>query len=68
MPTVRQIEGKDFGHGLYEVEVKWLMEKEWAKMCEDVLWCRSKLGLLLNKQEIDVFAAYIEDKKDHLRL
>ncbi|EJF90244.1 hypothetical protein ME3_00796 [Bartonella melophagi K-2C] len=60
--------GKDFGHGLYEVEVKWLMEKEWAKMCEDVLWCRSKLGLLLNKQEIDVFAAYIEDKKDHLRL
>ncbi|MBA9082316.1 glycerol-3-phosphate dehydrogenase [Bartonella chomelii] len=55
--------GKDFGHGLYEVEVKWLMEKEWAKTCEDVLWRRSKLGLLLNKQETDVLAAYIEDKR-----
>nr|CDP80067.1 glycerol-3-phosphate dehydrogenase [Bartonella schoenbuchensis] len=55
--------GKDFGHGLYEVEVKWLMEKEWAKTCEDVLWRRSKLGLLLNKQETDVLATYIKDKR-----
>ncbi|GAA5106809.1 glycerol-3-phosphate dehydrogenase [Bartonella jaculi] len=56
--------GKDFGHGLYEVEVKWLMEKEWAKTCEDVLWRRSKLGLLFSKEEVDVLSAYIQNKKE----
>lgn len=55
--------GKDFGHGLYEVEVKWLMEKEWAKTCEDVLWRRSKLGLLFNKEEVNVLSTYMQRKK-----
>ncbi|UTO29233.1 glycerol-3-phosphate dehydrogenase [Bartonella harrusi] len=59
----RADKGKDFGHGLYEVEVKWLMEKEWAKTCEDVLWRRSKLGLLFNEKEIDALSAYMQDKK-----
>ncbi len=54
--------GKDFGHGLYEVEVKWLMEKEWAKTCEDVLWRRSKLGLLFNKKETDALSAYMQNQ------
>lgn len=56
--------GKDFGHGLYEVEVKWLMEKEWAKTCEDVLWRRSKLGLFFNEKEIDVLSAYMQTQKE----
>ncbi len=56
--------GKDFGHGLYEVEVKWLMEKEWAKTCEDVLWRRSKLGLLFNDKEIGVLSAYMQSQKE----
>ncbi|EJF77923.1 Aerobic glycerol-3-phosphate dehydrogenase [Candidatus Bartonella washoeensis] len=55
--------GKNFGHGLYEVEVKWLMEKEWAKTCEDVLWRRSKLGLLFNKEEVDALSAYMKSKQ-----
>ncbi len=55
--------GKDFGHGLYEVEVKWLMEKEWARTCEDVLWRRSKLGLLFNKEEVDVLSNYMQNKR-----
>ncbi|MCZ2159057.1 glycerol-3-phosphate dehydrogenase [Bartonella sp. 220] len=56
--------GKNFGHGLYEVEVKWLMEKEWAKTCEDVLWRRSKLGLLFKKKEIDALSAYMQSQKE----
>ncbi|WP_126603937.1 glycerol-3-phosphate dehydrogenase [Bartonella vinsonii] len=56
--------GKSFGHGLYEVEVKWLMEKEWAKTCEDVLWRRSKLGLLFKKKEIDALFAYMKSQKE----
>ncbi|MBX4335708.1 glycerol-3-phosphate dehydrogenase [Bartonella raoultii] len=55
--------GQNFGHGLYEVEVKWLMEKEWAQTYEDVLWRRSKLGLLFNKQESDLLAAYMKNQK-----
>ncbi|MCZ2328300.1 glycerol-3-phosphate dehydrogenase [Bartonella sp. F02] len=51
--------GKNFGHGLYEAEVKWLIEKEWAQTCDDVLWRRSKLGLLFNEQEVDVLSNYI---------
>ncbi|AQX26558.1 glycerol-3-phosphate dehydrogenase [Bartonella sp. Raccoon60] len=57
--------GKYFGHGLYEIEVKWLMEKEWAKTCEDILWRRSKLGLFFTKQETDALAKYIEGKKEN---
>lgn len=56
--------GQNFGHGLYEIEVKWLMEKEWAQTCEDVLWRRSKLGLLFNEQESDALSAYIQSQKE----
>lgn len=55
--------GKNFGHGLYEVEVKWLMEKEWAKTCDDVLWRRSKLGLFFNEQEVDTLSSYMQSQK-----
>jgi len=37
--------GRHFGHGLYEAEVRWLIEQEWAQTAEDILWRRSKLGL-----------------------
>ncbi|WP_336279238.1 glycerol-3-phosphate dehydrogenase [Bartonella sp. CB175] len=56
--------GQNFGHGLYEIEVQWLMKNEWAKTCEDVLWRRSKLGLLFSQEEVDVLAAYMQSKKE----
>lgn len=37
--------GTHFGHGLYEKEVLYLVEKEWAFSAEDILWRRTKLGL-----------------------
>lgn len=37
--------GRDFGAGLYEAEVRYLMQHEWAKVAEDVLWRRTKRGL-----------------------
>jgi glycerol-3-phosphate dehydrogenase len=37
--------GRDYGAGLSEAEVTYLVEKEWAKSGEDILWRRSKLGL-----------------------
>ena len=38
--------GHDFGAGLFEREVGYLAETEWARSAEDILWRRSKLGLV----------------------
>ena len=37
--------GQDLGAGLTEREVAYLIEFEWARGAEDILWRRSKLGL-----------------------
>ena len=37
--------GEDFGGGLYEAEIEYLTDQEWAQTAEDILWRRSKLGL-----------------------
>lgn len=44
--------GRDFGAGLTELEVRYLMLQEWAHSAEDVVWRRSKLGLRLSKEQI----------------
>ncbi|MBE7182830.1 MAG: glycerol-3-phosphate dehydrogenase [Methylobacterium mesophilicum] len=40
-----------FGGDLYEAEVSYLMREEWARSAEDVLWRRTKLGLILSPEE-----------------
>ncbi|HEV7821348.1 MAG TPA: glycerol-3-phosphate dehydrogenase, partial [Burkholderiales bacterium] len=37
--------GEEFGEGLYEAEVDYLIRQEWAQTAEDILWRRTKLGL-----------------------
>ena len=37
--------GTELVPGLYEAEACYLVEVEWAKSCDDILWRRSKLGL-----------------------
>lgn len=37
--------GQRFGADLTAAEVRYLMEREWARTADDVLWRRSKLGL-----------------------
>ncbi|MEM1038750.1 MAG: glycerol-3-phosphate dehydrogenase [Pseudomonadota bacterium] len=44
--------GEDFGNGLYEVEVRYLMTQEWAQSAEDIIWRRSKLGLVMSADQI----------------
>lgn len=41
--------GENFGAGLYEKEVAYLMQHEWARTVEDILWRRTKLGLHLKE-------------------
>lgn len=51
--------GKSFGFNLHEAEVKWLMNREWARTAEDVLWRRTKLGLRLSQQEAADLESYM---------
>ncbi|MFQ5347327.1 MAG: glycerol-3-phosphate dehydrogenase [Rhodothalassiaceae bacterium] len=44
--------GEDFGCGLSEAELDYLVSTEWARTAEDVLWRRSKLGLHLTPAEV----------------
>ncbi|MBY0367036.1 MAG: hypothetical protein K2X12_12390, partial [Burkholderiaceae bacterium] len=39
--------GAEVAPGLHESELRHLVDNEWARSAEDVLWRRSKLGLHL---------------------
>ena len=39
--------GEDFGAGLTERELRYFVEREWAQTADDVLWRRTKAGLLM---------------------
>ena len=51
--------GRDFGATLSEVEVRWLMTREFALEAEDVVWRRTKLGLRLSAEEISKLAVFM---------
>jgi glycerol-3-phosphate dehydrogenase len=43
--------GENFGGGLYERELAYLIECEWARSSEDVLWRRTKCGLHMSEAQ-----------------
>lgn len=45
--------GQAFGATLTAKEVTWLIEREYARTAEDVVWRRSKMGLRMSKGEIE---------------
>lgn len=53
--------GQDLGHGLYEKEVRYLVEHEWAKTADDILRRRTKLGLRFNQEEVDRLEATVQN-------
>lgn len=44
--------GEAFGASLTAREVAWLMDKEFARTAEDVIWRRNKLGLRLDPAQV----------------
>jgi glycerol-3-phosphate dehydrogenase len=46
---------------LSAAEVRYLMQHEWARTPDDVLWRRSKLGLRVNPAEREALARFIAD-------
>jgi glycerol-3-phosphate dehydrogenase len=55
--------GRIFGADLGEREVAFLMEKEWARTADDILWRRSKLGLRFSPDEVAALTRYMEDAR-----
>lgn len=43
--------GRNFGANLTEAEIVWLRDREWARSASDVLWRRTKVGLLLSEEQ-----------------
>ncbi|MEH6451946.1 MAG: glycerol-3-phosphate dehydrogenase [Psychromonas sp.] len=55
--------GQHFGSGLYSREIDYLMDHEFAKNSEDVLWRRTKLGLYLDQQQQDEVTNYMNNPR-----
>lgn len=51
--------GENFGHGLFAREVDYLVDQEWARTSEDILWRRSKLGFQFSSDEIQQLDQYL---------
>ncbi|WP_108523121.1 glycerol-3-phosphate dehydrogenase [Bradyrhizobium algeriense] len=51
--------GPAFGPELTAAEVRYLMQKEWARFPDDVLWRRTKLGLTMQPADRDALAAFM---------
>jgi glycerol-3-phosphate dehydrogenase len=56
--------GKIFGADLGENEVEHLMDQEWARDAEDVLWRRSKLGLKMDANGKGALVAYMNARSE----
>ncbi|MEA2989383.1 MAG: glycerol-3-phosphate dehydrogenase, partial [Alphaproteobacteria bacterium] len=54
--------GARLGADLTAAEVRYLMEHEWARTADDVLWRRSKLGLRVSREERDRLAKFMTDR------
>lgn len=51
--------GRDFGAGLTAREIDYLIDHEWARTGDDVLWRRTKCGLHLNAAERSAVSEYV---------
>lgn len=59
--TARDL-GMDFGAGLFQAEIDYLMDNEFALTGEDILWRRSKLHLHMTKAQIARVSGYVEGR------
>jgi glycerol-3-phosphate dehydrogenase len=53
--------GKSFSNSLYQAELEYLVDTEWARNSEDVLWRRTKLGLLFTDKEQQVLEKWLKN-------
>ena len=53
--------GRHFGHHLYQAEIDYLIQHEFARHLNDILFRRSKWGLKLDAEEKQVLESYLSD-------
>ncbi len=58
--------GLDFGGGLRQREVDYLVACEWARTAEDILWRRTKCGLHMDEVARSRLAAYLDGRPSGL--
>ena len=51
--------GRHFGAGLYQAEVRYLIDREFARTADDILWRRTKLGLHMTPSEGKALERYV---------
>ena len=61
--TIAADMGKNFGGGLTACEVDWLVDHEWAKTVDDVIWRRSKAGLAMDEGQRNCLQLYLDSKE-----
>lgn len=54
--------GEEFGNGLYAREVDFLVEHEWARSAEDILFRRTRLGLVATQDVEEALQRYLVSK------
>jgi glycerol-3-phosphate dehydrogenase len=52
--------GQHYGAGLFQCELEYLIDNEWAQCADDILWRRTKLGLRMTALEKKSLAIKIE--------
>lgn len=57
--------GIHFGHDLYQREIDYLIAEEWASTAEDILWRRTKLGLILSDEDVQALRGYLTKTLSH---
>lgn len=51
--------GTHFGADLYAAEVDYLVAQEWARTAQDILWRRTKLGLVVGPEDVARLEDYL---------
>jgi glycerol-3-phosphate dehydrogenase len=52
--------GECFGATLTAAEVRYLMTREWAVSAEDILWRRTKLGLIMTEDDVARLGGFLQ--------
>ncbi|CAM4245679.1 glycerol-3-phosphate dehydrogenase [Vibrio agarivorans] len=63
--TIEQL-GENFGGTLFQHEIDFLMNTEWAYSAEDIIWRRTKVGLELSNTQVEHIEAYIAEQHSKL--
>lgn len=51
--------GQRFGEELYAAEVRWLVQNEWARTADDIVWRRTRLGQRMTGQQIKMLDLWL---------